>query len=91
MSSKVAALVKNFFNTDADALCLVPGEKLYLMRGITKTVVGREVLSEESFRAVAAENEYSHNGCGSLLPVPCAGHVNAMVKGKRKKWVAFRT
>jgi len=53
--SKVEALVRNFLRTDADALYLVPGERMYLMRGNARTVVGREGLSEDSFRAVAGE------------------------------------
>ena len=42
MPSKVAALVRNFLGAESDALCLVPGEKLFLMKGVSKVVVGRE-------------------------------------------------
>jgi hypothetical protein len=38
---KVAALVKNFLGTDADALCLVPGERLF-MRGDSRRSSGAE-------------------------------------------------
>jgi twitching motility protein PilT len=53
--SKVEALVRSFLQTDGDALYLVPRERLYLMHGQTRTVVGREPLSEETFFAVIAE------------------------------------
>jgi len=53
--SKIEALVRNFLRTSADALYLVPGEKIFLMRGAQRTVVGRENLSDESFRGVAGE------------------------------------
>ena len=55
MASKVAALVRNFLQTDGDALYLVPGEKIFISRGTAKAVAGREVVSEESFRAVVDE------------------------------------
>src|SRR5256885_13382337 len=55
MISKIEALVRNFLRADADALYLVPGEKIFLMRGSSRAVVGRENLSEESFRGVAGE------------------------------------
>src|SRR5207247_5445380 len=44
-----------FLKTDGDALCLVLGERLALKRGAAKTPVGREPLSEETFRAIADE------------------------------------
>src|SRR5512140_1678559 len=53
--SKVEALVRSFLQTDGDALYLVPRERLFLMHGQRRTVVGREPLSEESFFAVVAE------------------------------------
>ncbi len=53
--SKVEALVRSFLQTDGDALYLVPREKLYLTHGHTRTVVGREPLSDETFLAVVAE------------------------------------
>ena len=55
MSSKLGALLRHFRETDADALYLVPGEKIFVTRGTQKLVVGREPLSDESFRALAAE------------------------------------
>ncbi|MEO6323702.1 MAG: type IV pilus twitching motility protein PilT [Thermoanaerobaculia bacterium] len=55
MASKIEALVRNFLKTDGDALYLVPGEKIFLMKGASKVIVGREPLGEESFRAVAGE------------------------------------
>jgi len=55
MASKVEALVRSFLKTDGDALCLVLGERMYLKRGTGNTVVGREALSQESFRAIADE------------------------------------
>lgn len=55
MPSKTEALVRNFLKTDGDALYLVPGEKIFLVKGTNKIVVGRENLSDESFRAVSAE------------------------------------
>lgn len=55
MPSKVEALVRNFLRTDGDALYLVPGERIFMIKGTAKAVVGREGLSEESFRAVGAE------------------------------------
>ena len=55
MAGKVAALVRNFLQTDGDALYLVPGEKIFITRGTTRTVVGREVVSEGSFHAVVDE------------------------------------
>ncbi len=55
MASKVAALVRNFLQTDGDALYLVAGEKIFITRGTTRTVAGREVVSEASFRAVVDE------------------------------------
>jgi hypothetical protein len=45
MQSKLAALVKSFMATDAEALCLVPGQKLFVMRSGGKAIVGREILS----------------------------------------------
>src|SRR4029079_19684727 len=38
--------------TDGEALCLVVGERLYLRRAGGKTIVGRETLSFESFKAI---------------------------------------
>jgi len=55
MASKVEALVRSFLKTDGEALCLVLGERMYLKRGGSSTVVGREPLSQESFRAIADE------------------------------------
>jgi twitching motility protein PilT len=55
MASKVGALVRNFLQTDGDALYLVPGEKIFIARGTARTVAGREAVSEESFRAVVDE------------------------------------
>lgn len=55
MASKVAALVRNFLQTDGDALYLVPGEKIFISRGTARAVAGREVVSDESFRAVVDE------------------------------------
>ena len=55
MASKIEALVRNFLKTDGEALYLVPGEKIFLLKGTSKVIVGREPLSEESFRAVAGE------------------------------------
>jgi len=55
MASKVAALVRNFLQTDGDALYLVAGEKIFVMKGTARTVAGREVVSEASFRAVVDE------------------------------------
>jgi twitching motility protein PilT len=55
MASKVEALVRSFLKTDGDALCLTLGERMYLKRGSSNTVVGREPLSQESFRAIADE------------------------------------
>jgi twitching motility protein PilT len=55
MASRIEALVRNFLKTDGETLCLVPGEKIFILRGGSKATVGREKLSEESFRAVAHE------------------------------------
>lgn len=55
MASKVAALVRNFLQTEADALYLLAGERIFITRGTARTVAGREVVSEESFRAVVDE------------------------------------
>src|SRR5882672_1842196 len=55
MASKVEALVRSFLKTDGDALCLVLGERMSLKRGAASSVVGREALSWESFRAIADE------------------------------------
>ncbi len=55
MASRVEALVRNFLRTDGESLSLVPGEKIFILRGGSKVTVGREILSEESFRAVARE------------------------------------
>ncbi|MBL8114073.1 MAG: hypothetical protein JNK60_14430, partial [Acidobacteria bacterium] len=55
MASKIEALVRNFLRTDGDALYLVPGEKIFMLKGTSRQVVGREPLSEDSFRAVAGE------------------------------------
>ncbi len=55
MASKVAALVRNFLQTDGDALYLVAGEKIFITRGTARTVAGREVVSEASFHAVVDE------------------------------------
>ena len=55
MASKVEALVRNFLKTDGDALYLVPGERIFLLKGTNKVVVGRENLTEESCRTVGAE------------------------------------
>ena len=55
MASKVAALVRNFLQTEGDALYLVAGEKIFITRGTARNVAGREVVSEASFRAVVDE------------------------------------
>ena len=55
MASKVSGLVRNFLQTDGDALYLVAGEKIFVTRGTTKAVAGREIVSEELFRAVVDE------------------------------------
>jgi Tfp pilus assembly pilus retraction ATPase PilT len=55
MASKVAALVRNFLQTDADALYLVAGEKIFITRGTARAVAGREVVSAELFQAVVDE------------------------------------
>ncbi len=55
MGSKVEALVRTFLRSDADALYLVPGERIFMMRGTGKAVVGREPLSEDSLQAVVTE------------------------------------
>ncbi len=55
MPSKVEALVRNYLRTDADALFLVPGERMFLMKGVQRAVVGREPLSLDSFLAVSDE------------------------------------
>ncbi|MFI5181087.1 MAG: type IV pilus twitching motility protein PilT [Thermoanaerobaculia bacterium] len=55
MVSRVEALVRNFLRTDGETLVLVPGEKIFILRSGAKVTVGREKLSEESFRAVAHE------------------------------------
>jgi twitching motility protein PilT len=55
MASKVEALVRSFLKTDGDALCLVLGQRMFLKRGTASSVVGREALSQESFRAIADE------------------------------------
>lgn len=55
MASKVAALVRNFLQTEGDALYLVAGEKIFITRGTSRNVAGREVVSEASFRAVVDE------------------------------------
>src|SRR5438552_4122162 len=55
MPSKIEALVRNFQKTDGEALCLVPGEKIFIIRAGAKVIVGREDLSRESFQAVAEE------------------------------------
>lgn len=55
MARNVEALVRNFLKTSGDALYLVPGERIFLIRGTQKVVVGREEVSDDSFRAVAAE------------------------------------
>lgn len=55
MASKVAALVRNFLQTDADALYVVAGEKIFITRGTVKAIAGREVVSVELFRAVVEE------------------------------------
>jgi twitching motility protein PilT len=55
VASKVAALVKNFLQTDAEALYLVAGEKIFITRGTAKVVAGREIVSAELFQAVVDE------------------------------------
>jgi twitching motility protein PilT len=55
VASKVAALVRNFLQTDGDALYLVAGEKIFITRGTARTVAGREVVSDDLFRAVVDE------------------------------------
>jgi Tfp pilus assembly pilus retraction ATPase PilT len=55
VTSRVGALVRSFLQTDGDALYLVAGEKIFITRGTTRTVAGREVVSEEAFRVVAEE------------------------------------
>ncbi len=55
MANRVEALVRNFLGTDGETLYLVPGEKIFILRSGAKVTVGREKLSEESFRAVAHE------------------------------------
>lgn len=55
MASKVSALVRNFLQTDADALYLVAGERIFITRGTAKAVAGREVVSRELFQAVVEE------------------------------------
>jgi twitching motility protein PilT len=55
VASKVAALVRNFLQTDADALYLVAGEKIFITRGTARAVAGREVVSAELFQAVVEE------------------------------------
>lgn len=55
MASKVAGLVRNFLQTDGDALYLVAGEKIFVTRGTTRAVAGREIVSDELFRAVVDE------------------------------------
>lgn len=55
MTARVAALVRNFLQTDGDALYLVAGEKIFITRGTTRTVAGREIVSEDAFRAVVEE------------------------------------
>lgn len=55
MTSRVGALVRSFLQTDGDALYLIAGEKIFITRGTTKTVAGREVVSDEAFRIVVEE------------------------------------
>jgi Tfp pilus assembly pilus retraction ATPase PilT len=55
MASRVSALVRTFLQTDGDALYLVAGEKIFVTRGTTRAVAGREVVSEELFRGVVDE------------------------------------
>lgn len=55
MGAKLDALVRSFLRSDGDALYLVPGERIFMMKGTARAVVGREPLSEDSFVAVASE------------------------------------
>lgn len=55
MGAKLDALVRSFLRSDGDALYLVPGERIFMMKGTGRAVVGREPLSAESFEAVAGE------------------------------------
>ena len=55
MASRVDLLVANLLQTSGDALYIVPGERLFMTRGDVRAVVGREPVSEESFRAVVEE------------------------------------
>lgn len=55
MGSKVDVLIRSFLRADADALHVVPGERIFLMKGSARAVVGREPVSAESFEAVAGE------------------------------------
>lgn len=55
MTSRVRALVRSFLQTDGDALYLIAGEKIFITRGTTKTVAGREVVSDDAFRVVVEE------------------------------------
>ncbi|MFN7989751.1 MAG: PilT/PilU family type 4a pilus ATPase [Thermoanaerobaculia bacterium] len=55
MSSRIDLLVANLLQTEGEALYIVPGERMFMTRGPSRAVVGREAVGTDSFRAVAAE------------------------------------
>ncbi|MCG3193431.1 MAG: PilT/PilU family type 4a pilus ATPase [Thermoanaerobaculia bacterium] len=55
MGSKIESLVRSFLRSDADGLYLVPGEKIFMMKGLGRAIVGREPLSDDSLQAVSFE------------------------------------
>jgi twitching motility protein PilT len=55
MATKIDALVRSFLRSNGEALYLVPGERIFAVKGSAKAVMGREPLSEESFEAVIGE------------------------------------
>jgi len=55
MSSRIDLLVANLLHTEGEALYIVPGERMFMTRGPSRAIVGREPVGMDSFRAVVAE------------------------------------
>ncbi len=53
--TKVEPVLRRFLQMDAQALVLTPGERMYVMRGGEKLVVGKDPIKVELFQSVAAE------------------------------------
>jgi twitching motility protein PilT len=55
VASRIDLLVANLLKTEGEALYIIPGDRLFMTRGISRAFVGREPVSIESFLAVVAE------------------------------------